>query len=83
MEDTLLAFPLGGRVAHFIVSGKPPLRTTLSSYTPTIDRQFYKWGVGCRMVELSNFTGSILPSADQMATAVTDSLNYHLNIAKD
>jgi hypothetical protein len=35
------------------------------------------------MVELSNFADFILPPADQMVTAVTDSLNYHLNIAKD
>jgi hypothetical protein len=30
------------------------------------------------MVELSNFVDFILPPADQMAAAVTDSLNYNL-----
>jgi hypothetical protein len=34
------------------------------------------------MVELSNFADFILYPTDQMATAVTDSLNYHLNTAK-
>jgi hypothetical protein len=37
-------------------SGKAPLRTTLPNYTPIVDRQFCKWGLDCRMVELSNFT---------------------------
>jgi hypothetical protein len=34
------------------------------------------------MAEPSNFADFILPPSDHMATAVTDSLNYHLNIAK-
>jgi hypothetical protein len=34
------------------------------------------------MVELSNFADFILPPTDHMATTVTDSLDYHLNIAK-
>jgi hypothetical protein len=63
------------------VSGKAPLRTTLPNYTPTVDRQFYVWGLDCRMVELSNSTDFILPPADHMATAVTDSRNYHPNTA--
>jgi hypothetical protein len=37
MEDILLASSLGNRVTHFIVSGKPPPRTTLPCYTPTVD----------------------------------------------
>jgi hypothetical protein len=34
------------------------------------------------MVELSSFSDSILPPINEMATAVTDSLNYHLSTAK-
>jgi hypothetical protein len=34
------------------------------------------------MVEKSDFTNSILPPADKMAVAVTDSLNYHLDTAR-
>jgi hypothetical protein len=73
---------MGDRVAHFNVSGKAPLRTMLPNYTPTVDRDFYRWGLDCRMVELPNFADFILPRADHMTTAVTDSLNYHLNTRK-
>jgi hypothetical protein len=76
LEGTLLAFPVGDRFAHFTVSEKTLLRTTLPDYIHTIDRQFYIWGLDCRMVELSDFTDFILPLADEMATVVTDSLNY-------
>jgi hypothetical protein len=34
------------------------------------------------MIEVSDFKDFILPPADQMATTVTDSLNYQLEIAK-
>jgi hypothetical protein len=34
------------------------------------------------MVELSDFKGFILPSDDKMFTAITDSLNYHLDTTK-
>jgi hypothetical protein len=56
LKDPLLAFFMGDRFARLKMSGKPHLRTTLSNYTPTVDRQFYKWGLDCCMVELSNLT---------------------------
>jgi hypothetical protein len=34
LEDILVAFPLGDRVAHFTVSGKAPLRTSCPSTPP-------------------------------------------------
>jgi hypothetical protein len=68
LENTLIAFPAGGKFAHFIVSGKALLRTTLPNYTP--------------IVEVSNFAYLVLPPANKISTAVTDSLNYHTNTAK-
>jgi hypothetical protein len=41
LEDTLLAFPMGGRIVHFTVSDMGPLRETLPDYTHTVDRHFY------------------------------------------
>jgi hypothetical protein len=82
LDDILLAFPAGDRFAHFTLSGKPPLRTTLPNYTPTIDRHFYIWGLNRCMDTLSNLTDSSLPPTDEMATTVTDSLNYHPNATK-
>jgi hypothetical protein len=34
------------------------------------------------MVENSDFTDFILPSADKMATTVADSINYHFDTAQ-
>jgi hypothetical protein len=59
-----------------------PLRKTLPDYTPIVDRQFYIRGLDCRMVDLSDLKDFILPPADEIATAVTDSLNYHLGTVK-
>jgi hypothetical protein len=44
LEDSHLAFPLGDIVARFTMSGKPPLRAALPSYTHTVELQFYIWG---------------------------------------
>jgi hypothetical protein len=80
LEGKLLAFPMGDRFVHFIVSDKAPLRETLPDYTPTIDRKFYIWGLTCCVVKLSDSTCFILPPADHMATTFTDSLNYQIEI---
>jgi hypothetical protein len=82
IEDTILALPMGDRGAHFIVSGKAPLHTALHNYTPTVNRQLFKRGLDCRIVELSNFADFIIPQTDHMAIALIDSLNYHMNIGK-
>jgi hypothetical protein len=82
MEDTLLAFPMEGRFAHFTVGGCAPLQSKQTTYTPIVPRQFYQWGLNCSMVDMSDLPNFILPPADKMATAVTDSINYHLDTAR-
>jgi hypothetical protein len=71
LGDNLLAFTLGDRFAHLTVSGMAPLRKTLPEYTRAFDREFYEWGLDCRMFELSDVKDFILPPGDQMATTVT------------
>jgi hypothetical protein len=74
---------MGIRFAHFTVSGLAPVRNKLpDDYTPTWDRKFYRGGLDCGMVELSDFTDFVLPLADHMATTVTDSINYHIDTVR-
>jgi hypothetical protein len=82
LEDTLFVFPMGDRLAHFTVGGLAPLHNKHADYLPRVQRQFYRWGLDCRMVEKSDFTNSLLPPADKMATAVIDNINYHIDTAR-
>jgi hypothetical protein len=50
LKGTLLAGPMEDRSAHFIVSGMAPIRNKQLDYAPTVDRQFYRWGLDCHMV---------------------------------
>jgi hypothetical protein len=59
-----------------------PLRSKQPDYTPTIDLQLYRWGLDCRMVELSDITDVALPPKHQMVKAVTDSINYHFDTTR-
>jgi hypothetical protein len=70
-EDTLLAFPMGDRVS---------IKQT--NYIPIVGRLFYQWGLDCSMVEKSDFANFILPSAENMAVALIDSLDCHLDMAR-
>jgi hypothetical protein len=38
LEDTLLAFPMGDKVAHFTVGGLAPLHSKHTDYTPIVSR---------------------------------------------
>jgi hypothetical protein len=72
-EDTLPAFPMGDRFAHFTVGGLAPF---YNKYTEYIYRQSSSY-----FIETSGFTNFILPPAE-MVVAVTDSLNYHFDTAR-
>jgi hypothetical protein len=74
LEDTLLAFPMGDTLTHFTVGGHAPLHTQPTDYTPIVSRPFYRWGLKCSTVVKSDFTNFIIPPADKMAVAVTDSM---------
>jgi hypothetical protein len=83
LKDTLLAFPIGDLFAHFTVRRLAPLHSKQTEYMPTVIKLFYRYGLDYRLIETSGFTNVNLPPADKMAIAVIDSMNYHLDTARN
>jgi hypothetical protein len=73
---------MGNRFAHFTVGSLVPLHIKQTDYTPTANRLFYRWDLDWSMVENSDIANFILLSADNMAVAIKDSLNYHFDTAR-
>jgi hypothetical protein len=63
VEDTLLAFSMGGIIAYFTVRGPAPLNSKQTDYTPiVVNKLLHRWGLDCNMVEKSaDFNNFILP----------------------
>jgi hypothetical protein len=64
------------------VGGIAPLHSKQTEYIPAVRRLFYRCGLDCSILEKFYFTNFILPPADKMAVAVTDSLKYHLDTTR-
>jgi hypothetical protein len=64
------------------LGGIAPLNNKQTKYIPTVNKLSYRWGLECRLIETSGFTNFILPKANELDAAVTDSLNYHLDTAR-
>jgi hypothetical protein len=73
---------MGGKFAHFTAGDLAPLHSKQTDYIPIVSRLFYRWGLDYSIVEKSDFANFILPSADNMAVVVTDSMDYHLDTAR-
>jgi hypothetical protein len=62
--------------------GLASLHNKQTECIPIFNKLLYRRGLDCGLIETSRFTNFIVPPADNMVVAVTDSLNYHLDTAR-
>jgi hypothetical protein len=74
--DTLIAFHMRDRFAHFTVGELAPRSTGLHTAS---QQPILPLGLDCKLIETSGFTNFVLPPADDIVVAVIDSINYHLD----
>jgi hypothetical protein len=77
----MFAFYVGDRLAHLSVSNYTSSRPThFPLPLPLVDKSFYRWGLDCRVIEVSDLENFILPPAEKQGMAIIGSLTSDLAI---